>query len=201
MSAFSLPLFPLNIVVCPGGLLPLRIFEARYLDMVKDCMRNSAMFGLVAALPDEQLSHLPFARIGTAFTIMDADVPSPGLMMIRCCGQHRFQVNSALQQKDGLWVGQVEDIPNDLAMQIPDDLSIARTGLQNVIDSFDEQGIPEAEIPLIKPYQMEDCAWVANRWVELLDLPLIQKQRLLALDSPLVRLELLQDFLLSSNQE
>ena len=179
----------------------MRIFEARYLDMVKDCMRNSTMFGLVAALPDEQLSHLPFARIGTAFTIMDADVPSPGLMMIRCCGQHRFQVDSALQQKDGLWIGQVEDIPNDLAMQIPDDLSIARTGLQNVIDSFDEQGIAESEIPLIKPYQLEDCAWVANRWVELLDLPLIQKQRLLALDSALVRLELIQDFLLSNNQK
>jgi len=155
------------------------------------------MFGLVAALPNEELPHLPFALIGTAFTILDADVPTPGLMMIRCVGQHRFKASSAQQQKDGLWIGRVDDIPNDLAMQIPDDLSITRTGLQNVIDSFDEQGIGEADMPLIKPYKMEDCAWVANRWVELLDLPLVQKQRMMALDSALVRLELIQDILLS----
>jgi Lon protease-like protein len=122
-------------------------------------------------------------------------------MMIRCSGQQRFRVESAKQQEDGLWIGLVEDIPNDLSMAIPDDLELSRTGLENVIESFEKHEIPDSDIPLMQPYQLNDCGWVANRWVELLDMPLIQKQRMLELDSPLVRLELVQDILLSDSKK
>ena len=131
MAHYSLPLFPLNVVIFPEGLLPLRIFEARYLDMVRACLRNSTPFGLVVHLSDSEYfsqapDDLPFTRVGTTFTIIEADVAQVGLMNIVCRGVNRFRVHSAEQQPDGLWVGVVEDIANDLVQSIPDDLKILR---------------------------------------------------------------------------
>ena len=198
MAMYSLPLFPLNVVVCPGGLLPLRIFEARYIDMVKNCMRNSSNFGLVALLPEGETDaegNLSYAAVGTSFRIVEADVTTVGLMMIGCEGQNRFRVESVTQQKDGLIIGQVEDIPNDTSMQIPADLAPVRAAFEKLIATFPAEGILEDQIPIKKPYQFEDCGWVANRWLELLNMPIMQKQRLLEEPSPLLRLELIQDLL------
>ena len=192
---YELPLFPLNIVVCPAGSLPLRIFEARYLDMVRGCMRNNSTFGVVTVVPDEYQDELPFARVGTAVNIVDADVETVGLMMIRCAGQQRFHVESATQQKDGLIIGQVRNLPQDMLLSIPEDLNTAARSLQALIESFIQQ---KQDLPIAEPYQFDDCSWVANRWLELLDIPLVQKQRLMALDSPLLRLELIQDILTSN---
>lgn len=205
MAYYSLPLFPLNVVIFPEGQLPLRIFEARYLDMVRACLRNKTSFGVVAVYADNHDEHdvvdtakterLPFARVGTSFTIVNADVTTPGLITIQCLGNYRFHVKSATQQKDGLWVGEVEDIANEPSMLIPDDLQITKVHLQRLIEALTEQKLADADMPIGKPYKMNECAWVANRWCEILNMPLIQKQRMLELDSPLVRLELIQDML------
>lgn len=204
MTQYSLPLFPLNVVIFPEGLLPLRIFEARYLDMVKACLRNKTEFGVVAVYPEAstrldddtgQQQSLPFAKIGTSFAILDADVTTPGLMNIRCLGQKKFKVISASQQKDGLWIGEIEDIGHEASMVIPADLQTTTLHLQRLIDAIVEQEIAEQDIPISKPYKLDDCAWVANRWCEIINIPLIQKQRMLELDSPLIRLELVQDIL------
>lgn len=203
MTPYSLPLFPLNIVIFPEGLLPLRIFELRYLDMVKACLRHQSEFGVVAVYPElarslndaNQLSYLPFATMGTSFRILDVDVTAPGLMNIRCIGQQKFKIRSATQQKDGLWIGEVEDIMDEASMAIPDDLVITRLHLQRLIDAILAQDVKEADMPISKPYKLDDCAWVANRWCEMINMPLLQKQRMLELDSPLVRLELVQDIL------
>lgn len=195
MKAYSLPLFPLNVVVCPEGLLPLRIFEARYLDMVRNCLRNKTSFGVVTVLPEGETDDegkFPFAPVGTLVNIIDADVATVGLMTIRCLGQHRIQVESFTQQQDGLVMGVVSDIPNDLEVTIPEDLAMTSTILKKLIASFPAQGIQERVLPVIEPFKFEDSAWVANRWVELLDLPLIEKQRLMQLDSAILRLELIQ---------
>lgn len=208
MAHYSLSLFPLNVVIFPEGLLPLRIFEARYLDMVRACLRNKTSFGVVAVYAEnspknsikyddslEQKSVLPFANVGTSFTILDADVTEPGLINVHCLGKQRFSVKSALQQKDGLWIGEVEDIANDGNMPIPDDLQTTKIHLQKLIEAITCQDIKELDMPIGKPYKLNDCAWVANRWCEIINMPLIQKQRMLELDSPLVRLELIQDIL------
>ena len=198
MNVHSIPLFPLNLVIFPEGLLPLRIFEMRYLDMVRNCLRNQSSFGVVAVIENAAADlndGLPFANVGTSFTIIDADVTEPGLMNIRCVGQKRFRVKSAFQQEDGLWLGEVEDIENDATMIIPDDLKMTQEYMQQLIQSLSKQDIAEEHLPFIKPFRIEDCAWVANRWCEILSMPLIQKQRMLELDSPLVRLELVQDLL------
>lgn len=198
MKPYTLPLFPLNVVVCPGGLLPLRIFEARYLDMVRNCLRNKSSFAVVAVMPEGETdseSNLPFANIGTLVDIVDADVTTVGLMNIRYVGRHRVKVDSYLQQPDGLVVGQLTDVANDLESAIPEDLESVVTSLQNLLTSLPASGVSPENMPVIKPYHFENAAWVANRWVELLDLPLLQKQRLMQLDSPVLRLELIHDIL------
>jgi Lon protease-like protein len=198
MKTYLLPLFPLNVVIFPEGILPLRVFEIRYLDMVRECLRNQSAFGLVMITPEEDCdakSSYSFSAMGTSVKILSADVPQTGLMMIRCLGIQRFRVLSAEQQLNGLWIGEVEDIDNDSSIEIPEDLRLAKLYLRQMIDSFSIQGISVSDMPFSKPYKLDDCAWVANRWSEILAIPLSQKQRLLELDSPLVRLELIHDIL------
>lgn len=198
MKPYTLPLFPLNVVVCPGGLLPLRIFEARYLDMVRTCLRNKSSFAVVAVMPEGETDpegYFPFANIGTLVDIVEADVTTVGLMNIRCVGRHRVKIDSFIQQVDGLLVGQVNDIANDLSSAIPEDLESVATSLKDLLVSLPASGVAPENMPVIQPYHFENAAWVANRWVELLDLPLLQKQRLMQLDSPVLRLELIHDIL------
>ena len=196
MSFYNLPLFPLNVVVCPKGIMNLRIFEPRYLDMTKTCLRENTSFGIVAVLPERKVdmtNHLPFASVGTLVDILDADVSKEDLIMISCQGSNRIKVNGFTIQEDGLVIGEVLNIDNDLQIPIPDDLKKVSENLKRLIESLPEQGISERDIPIMKPYEYENATWVSNRWVELLDIPLIDKQRLMQIDSPIVRLELIND--------
>ncbi len=200
MDAYSLPLFPLNVVVCPGGVLPLKIFEARYLDMIRDCLRDNSPFAIVTVIPEsdtDSSSYFPVARTGTLVGIMDVNVTTVGLMMIRCLGKHRIHINSFSQQIDGLVIGEVSDIANDLEVPVPEDLEFTSSALEQLLESLPEQGISSENMPVLKPYKLDDASWVANRWVELLDLPLQQKQRLMLQESPIVRLEVINDILSS----
>jgi Lon protease-like protein len=152
----------------------------------------------VTVLPEgetDSQGNFPFANVGTLVDIVDADVTTVGLIMIRCVGQRRVKVDSYTQQKDGLLIGEVNDIANDLELPIPEDLQMTSIGLQRLLESLPEQNISAENLPVIEPYKFEDASWVANRWVELLDLPLLQKQRLMQLDSPILRLELIHDIL------
>ena len=198
MKTYNLPLFPLNLVVCPDGYLPLKIFEARYLDMVRDCLRNKSSFAIVTILPEGETDtegNFPFANIGTLVNIVDADVTTVGLMMIRCVGQHRVKVDSFTQQPDGLVMGEVNDIPNDVSIPVPEDLNPSVKVLKQLLKTLANQNLSPTNMPIVEPYQFENAAWVANRWVELLDLPLLQKQRLMQMEGPILRLELIQDIL------
>lgn len=202
-STYFLPLFPLNVVVCPDGFMPLNIFEARYLDMVKKCLRNQSSFAIVAVLPqagNKKGHQFPFEEVGTLVEIVDADVTTVGLMSIRCIGHHRIKVNSYTQQADGLLIGEVVDIANDAVLPVPEDLEMTSQSLKRLIESLPSLNISTDNMPVVKPYKFDDASWVSNRWVELMDLPLIQKQRLMQLDSPIVRLELIQDMLNGTSQ-
>ena len=179
MNHYLLPIFPLNVVVCPQGLMPLRIFEARYLDMVKNCLRNKSTFVIVTLLPPDQAnpkSPFPFADIGTLVEIVDADVSTVGLMMIRCVGQHRVKIESITQQSDGLVIGKISNIANDIELLIPEDLQITSSSLQRLLEALPDQGVSPNDIPVVQTYKFNDASWVANRWVELLDLPLLESK-------------------------
>jgi Lon protease-like protein len=139
-----------------------------------------------------------FEAVGTLAAITELSTPQPGLMVIRCSGMQRFRISSHDKLKHGLWVADVSTLANDMAVPIPDDLRNTSTALSNLINTLHARNVPSEQIPLHPPYRMDDCGWVANRWCELLPMPLEVKQRLMSLDNPLVRLELVSDLLVRS---
>lgn len=204
----SLPLFPLGTVLYPGGMLPLRIFEVRYLDMIGKCHKTGAPFGVVSLTQGSEVRKSDkrqaggdgfaleeFSMVGTLAMIAEFAAPQPGLMMIRCEGAQRFEISSRQKLKHGLWIADVTRLDDDQSVKIPEDLQGTADALGKVIKSLQERNIPEGQMPLATPYRLDDCGWVANRWCELLPIPLELKQRLMELDNPLVRLELVSDIL------
>ena len=194
----SLPLFPLQTVLFPGGVLPLRVFEVRYLDMVAKCQKAGAPFGVVSLTQGSEV-RMPaasesLANVGTLATLLEVETPQPGLMMIRVAGAQRFRITSRDQLKHGLWIADVESLAPDIDVDIPPDLQVTSIALHQVIQSLELKG-GGTPLPLQEPWRLNDCGWVANRWCELLPLPLALKQRLMELDNPLVRLELVSDVL------
>ncbi len=201
LTLSSLPLFPLGAVLFPGGVLPLRIFEVRYLDMIGKCHKAGAPFGVVALTQGTEVRRPgaaaeAFHAVGTLATITALDTPQPGLMMVRCHGEQRFRITEREQLKHGLWIAEVQRLAEDVAVPVPDDLKSAADALAKVLDSLQARQSPDqASLPVEGPMRFDDCGWLANRWCELLPIPLDLKQRLMELDNPLVRLELVSDIL------
>jgi Lon protease-like protein len=195
----SLPLFPLSAVLFPDGLLSLRIFEVRYLDMINKCRKAGAPFGVVSLTQGSEVRQPgvqeAFAQVGTLATIEDFEQPQPGLMLVRAIGAQRFRITASDQLKHGLWVADVQSLQADMAVPVPDDLRPAADALQRLIQSLQLKPGTPGPLPLQPPWKLDDCGWVANRWCELLPLPVGLKQRLMELDNPLVRLELVSDVL------
>ena len=200
LTLTSLPLFPLASMLFPGGVLALRVFEVRYLDMVRKCHHAGAPFGIVAltqgnevrqaGAPDER-----FHDIGTLAVIEKLDNPQPGLITLLCRGSQRFRITERRHLPHGLWIADVEQLATDLAVSIPEDLLTTATTLAQVLASLRERDTGSGTALHPTPDQLDDCGWVANRWCELLPIPLELKQRLMELDNPLVRLELVGDVL------
>jgi Lon protease-like protein len=197
----SLPLFPLGTVLYPGGLLPLRIFEVRYLDMIRRCQKTGAPFGVVCLTQGQEVrqpgvGQEGFAEVGTLATLAEVESPQPGLMMIRAHGAQRFRIQTREQLKHGLWVADVTQIDDDMPVPVPDDLQATADALGRLLETLQAQTQETGgDVPVRTPWQLEDCGWVANRWCEMLPLATNLKQRLMELDNPLVRLELVGDLL------
>jgi Uncharacterized protein, similar to the N-terminal domain of Lon protease len=195
----SLPLFPLGAVLFPDGLLALRVFEVRYLDMIGKCRKAGAPFGVVSLTQGSEVRQPgrqeAFCPVGTLATILDVETPQPGLMLVRARGAQRFRITASDQLKHGLWVADVESLPADMAVAVPPDLKPTADALQRLIASLQLKADQPGPMPLLPPWRLDDCGWVANRWCELLPLPVSLKQRLMELDNPLVRLELVGDVL------
>ncbi len=199
LTLSSLPLFPLGTVLFPAGVLPLRIFEVRYLDMIGKCHKAGAPFGVVSLTQGGEVRHPgsreAFSGVGTLATISAFDTPQPGLMVIRCTGTQRFRITASEQLKHGLWVADVQRMDDDQVVAVPDDLQGTADALAKLIQTLQQRTAPGEQLPLQQPWHLNDCGWVANRWCELLPLPVLLKQRLMELDNPLVRLELVSDVL------
>ena len=197
----SLPLFPLGTVLFPGGLLPLRIFEVHYLDMIRRCHKTGAPFGVVSLTQGHEVrqpgaNSESFSTIGTLATLAEVEAPQPGLLMIRAHGTQRFRILNRERLKHGLWVADVEQVPDDLAVTVPPDLQGVADALGRLLETLQQQaGDAPDGMPVLPPWQLGDCSWVANRWCELLPLSTGLKQQLMELDNPLVRLELVGDLL------
>ena len=209
----SLPLFPLGTVLYPNGVLPLQIFEVRYLDMIGKCHQSGTPFGVVTLTEGSEVRRLKatgdgsspyngdtfaseaFNDVGTLATIKTLTRPQAGLIMVQCLGTERFRITRREKLKHGLWIGDVDVIQPDATVEIPPDLQATADALGNIIQSLQAKGMQQEQLPFSKPYRLDECGWVANRWCEILQMPLELKQRLMALDNPLVRLELVHDIL------
>ncbi len=195
----TLPLFPFGTTLYPSGILSLKIFEVRYLDMIKTCVQEKTPFGIVTLdqgeevrTPNEKIS---FARIGTFANIIHFDAIQPSLFFIKCVGGSRFTIRGCERKKNGLWIADVEAMDDDVPMSIPPELQITSDTLEQVIQSMKSQGLSEQQIPFTQPFMLNDCGWVANRWCELLPLSPGQREHLLGLANPRLRLDLVFDIL------
>ena len=201
LTLTSLPLFPLSTVLYPGGTLDLRVFEVRYLDMVRRCHDARAPFGVVALAQGDEVrrpgrSEERLHDVGTLAAIERLQAPQAGLLLLRCGGSQRFRITARKRLPHGLWVADVQELPADAPVAVPPDLRGAAAALQQLLTSLRERSdAGHAPAPIPAEALLSDCGWVANRWCELLPLPLELRQRLMALDNPLVRLELVGDVL------
>jgi Lon protease-like protein len=188
----SAPLFPLNALVCPGGRLPLRVFEQRYLEMVSTSMRSGSGFVVVMLKPKsqrdaEQGGH-PFYRTGTLVNIVDFG-HSEHALRVTAEGRVRVHIESAQRRADGLWIGQLEVADEEAFVPIPERYE----DLANVLKALVQHPMVEA---LNLAIDFDDCRQVGWRLTELLPLENAQKQHLLEMTDPLYRLQRISDQLI-----
>lgn len=183
MSKSEIPLFPLHAVLFPGGALPLRIFEPRYLDMVCGCMKKGTGFGVCLIREGREIGEAALVYdIGTFARIADWRTRHDGLLGITAVGERRFRTLRTEVQQNQLVVAEVEFVPDDPVVEIPERFLSMAELLRRVIEQIGDRYAPRE-----RNYQ--DAGWVGCRLAELLPLPLDQKQYLLQLADPEQRLE------------
>jgi Lon protease-like protein len=191
----ELPLFPLQAVLFPDGLLSLKVFEARYVDLIGSCMRERHPFGVVALRRGSEVRNgdnpVDMEHVGVLAELIDVDSAQPGILQVHCRGTHRFDVTATRQQADGLWLAHTQARPDDAPEPPAQALLACVRGLANAIATLKAQGAQ----PFLQPYRFDSAGWVANRWCEILPITLAAKQRLMELADPAVRLQLVDEFL------
>ncbi|TMG83915.1 MAG: peptidase S16 [Betaproteobacteria bacterium] len=190
-----LPLFPLKTVLFPGGVLPLKVFEQRYVTMTKICVKDDSPFGVCLLTHGEEVpgssaasAEVAFAPIGTRARITSWDMPQLGILHIRTEGLGRFQVRSHASAEDRLVVGLVTDLPAEPTLRLPDTFKPLASLLELLIKRVGKESFP-ADLALT------DASWVGYRLAEVLPLPLAIKQSMLEINDAEVRLTVLARFL------
>jgi uncharacterized protein len=180
----SIALFPLNIVLFPDGPLPLRIFETRYVDMVRRCMRGDLSFGVALIREGAEVGPAETFEVGTLARITDFDQLPGGLLGLSCVGERRFRVVKRSVQADGLNMGEVEWLAMEPVVPVPPRHARLADLLRNVLPQL-------GEVYTDIDMRLDDAAWVGHRLAEILPIPLPEKQSYLEMDDPIQRLELL----------
>ena len=191
-----LPLFPLQLVLYPGAILGLKVFEARYLDLVSDCMRTRSPFGVVCLKAGFEAGKnnqpVQVEAVGVLAHIEEVDAEQPGILRVRCLGGQRFRLAAAPTQRDnGLWVAPAAAIAPDTPRAPGPAMLQTVAALADAIKKLQAQD----RVPFAPPYRLDDAGWVANRWCELLPVAMAAKQKLMELEDPVIRLSLVDGFL------
>ncbi len=183
MNTTTLPLFLLRTVMFPGGPIPLRVFEPRYLDLVSDCMRNDHGFGICLAMPGDNTDsqNMP-AGTGTEMRISDFTRLEDGHLGITADGVRRFRIINQWQTRTGLWMAEVERLAAESPAPVPTNCRVLVRLLEAL---YSELGEPWTEREL----RYEDASWVGGRLVEILPLEPEFKQQLLEMHDPVERLQ------------
>ena len=180
----AIPLFPLNIVLFPDGPLPLRIFETRYVDMVRRCMREDGCFGVVLISAGLEAGPAQTYDVGTTAKIIDFHQLQDGLLGLSCVGQRRFRILQKSVAKDGLNLGEIEWLAEGPVLSVPARHAPLAELLRVVLPQLGEvyTGID---------MRLDDAAWVGQRLAEILPIELSLKQSFLEMDDPIQRLDAL----------
>ena len=180
----SIALFPLNIVLFPGGPLPLRIFETRYVDMVRRCLREDQRFGVALIREGNEVGRAETFEVGTLAKIVDFHQLSDGFLGLSCLGEERFRITGRSRQDDGLNLAQIEEIRSEPKLKVPEHHARLPRLLESVLPQLGEvyEGIE---------MHLDDAAWVGYRLAEILPIAAAEKQFFLELEDPLRRLDAL----------
>ena len=188
-------LFPLSSPLFPDSRMPLRIFEVRYLHMIKQCHQENKPFGIVALRTGEEVQQPGVTEsmhsIGCLARLTDVQEVQPGLLMVECQGEQRFQIQASERGTLGLWHARIDLLEDDIPVDIPPDLQSLANQLGSLIAQSQKQGI-EHQLPITRPYRLDECGWVANQWGMLLDIDTKQKVDLLSEADPLARLTMIK---------
>ncbi len=190
---YPVPVFPLKTVLFPGGLLPLKVFEQRYIDMTKACLAQNSPFGVCLITHGDEVgaaqdSPLQFCAIGTIARITDWDMPQLGILHITTMGESRFKVHTHSVEESGLVVGNVTPISPEPRLPLAEAFTPLAKLLELIAGRIGPQNFP-AE------HDFSNSSWVGYRLSELLPLPLHIKQSMLEINDAEVRLKVLQQFL------
>ena len=184
----QVPLFPLNTVLFPGGPLPLRIFEARYLDMIGDCIRSDLPFGVLLIREGAEVGPSATHEIGTLARVVDWYQGSDGLLGVTARGEQRFRLISSHREPGGLNVGEIEILPPEREVPLPSEYQPMATILAGVLDDL-------GRLYEDLERHFDDAGWVTNRFVEILPIDVEEKQLCLEQSDPAERLRLVQQVL------
>lgn len=184
----KVPLFPLRTVLYPGGPLPLRIFEPRYLDMISACLKNERAFGVLLIKSGNETGPATTFEVGTLAGITDWYQGSDGLLGITALGKERFRLISSAKMPDGLNVGEIEILPEREPQPLPEEFKPLAQILAGVLDDLGR--LYES---LDRRY--DDAGWVGYRFAEILPISPEDKQSCLETDDPLRRLQIVRKVL------
>jgi Lon protease-like protein len=195
-----LPLFPLNAVLFPDGVLPLKVFETRYIDMVRACMKRESPFGVVLIKSGKEVGAAAEPEtIGCLAHIVDWDASQLGVLMLRTRGGQRFRILETRTCADQHVEARIELIADDATVPPTSQQQPCANMLKLVIEDINAKGRAEQESEFVSPFpevlQLEDAGWVANRWSEILPIPLKARQKLLELEDPQSRLAIINRYL------
>ncbi|MCG2575900.1 LON peptidase substrate-binding domain-containing protein [Dechloromonas sp. XY25] len=189
VETLRLPLFPLNTVLFPGGLQPLKIFEQRYLDMAAACLKENTPFGICLIDKGGEVGETAVPHgVGTLATIASWEMEQLGILMITARGGRRFRIIDTKLGPANLLEGTVELLPETGHTALPQERERLLPLLQRIVGDLGPERIPE-------PHRYDDAEWVGYRITEVLPIQNLAKQKLLELDDPLARLEILEKYL------
>lgn len=188
-SLDDLAIFPLNAVLFPGGLLPLRIFEQRYMDMATACLRQDEPFGVCLIRSGREVGAPATPEpIGCTARIFEWDMQQLGLLSIKTKGEQRFKILEAHVTEAGLTRARVEMLPPDVDAELQENFSACTKLLKAVVDRHGAGLVAD-------PVRFDSVSWVSSRLAEILPVPLSAKQQLLELNDASQRIEILDKFL------
>lgn len=181
----NIPIFPLSSITFPGGYMPLRIFETRYIDMVKDCVKNNTGFGISLSKPN----NIDYYDVGTYCKISDWEQMDDGLLGITIRGKYRYRITNSGVQSDGLIRADIEHMDEPSFVDVPKELMPYSDFLKNILEQYPKFYHDEA------PKYFTESGWVGSRLAEILPMPLNEKQVILEIEDYLVRLYRIKDYI------